>query len=364
MTLPLLYKLTKTNKIQTYLVSTKDDIITVTQGQLEGKKQSYSTKCLGKNLGRSNETTAARQAEMEAISKWNKKVKSGYSTHPSGTLTVKLPMKVKVYQDQIKNIKFPAYSTPKLNGVNGTYWLIDNELKLTSRGGEEFPPIPHLESEIRTAMKLLDTDCLNGELYIHGQHLQDITSAVKKPKELSKQLEFCIFNLPNKKNTYKEVRQQLLAVESLQDKYFINVTFITGIKVNSHEEIEHHYNQCMAAGLEGTVIYNADAVYQFNVRSSNIFKYKKAKDAEYQIVDYEIDKNNHVVYHCKTPEGLIFKVKRKGTSDERLEDAKRARTNIGKWLNVSYEVLSKDLKPLKPVGNHFREMIKEGEPSV
>jgi len=362
MTLPLLYKKTKTNAIQTYQVSTQADIITVIQGQLEGKKQSYTTKCLPKNLGRSNATTGSQQAKLECQSKWNAKIKAGYSQDPSGTLTVQLPQKVKVYQDQLKNIKFPCYSTPKLNGVNGTYWLINNELKLTSRGGEELPPIPHLESEVRQLMKLLKTDCLNGELYIHGQHLQDITSAVKKPKDLSKQLEFYIFEYPNINKTYQEkiewINSLNLVVHDTDKVRIIGASIAT-----SHKDIENLYNWAMKAGLEGTVIYNANAKYQFNTRSSDVFKYKKTQDAEYRVVSYTLDKYNHPIYLCITPEGKTFKVKRKGTAQERLADAVIAETNIGKWLNVEYEVLSKDKKPLKPIGNHFREMTPEGKPN-
>lgn len=49
---------------------------------------------------------------------------------------------------------------------------------------------------------ILQTDCLNGELYIHGEHLQDIQSAVKKPNKLSPKLQFHIFELPTINQTY------------------------------------------------------------------------------------------------------------------------------------------------------------------
>lgn len=366
--LPLLYKQTKTGAIQTYQVTTEGPEIIVTQGQLDGKKQSYRTLCEPKNVGRANETTASEQASLEAASKHAKKKKSGYVEDPSGEIQILLPQKVKTYVGNEKKITFPAYSTFKANGVNGTYWLKDGKLILTSRGGDEYPPIPHLEPLVKKAMLSLGTDCFNGELYIHGEHLQDITSAVKKPKELSKQLTFIVFELPNIDKSYTEKIEELKKIVSYTDnpdnpfERSHYLSYFGCLEVNSHEDVESHYNLAMEAGYEGTVIYNADAEYKFNERSSSVYKYKKAQDAEFQIVAYEFDKNNHVVYTCKTSENKSFKVKRKGTAAERELDAQNASDNLGKWLKVEFEVLSKDNIPLKPVGLTFRECDVDGNP--
>ena len=362
MTLPTLYKQTKTGAIQSYQVETTNELITVTQGQVDGKKQSYPTICTGKNIGKANETTPTQQAELEAKAKWQKKLDSGYTTDPSGEIQIQLPQKVKAYIGNEHKIKFPAISTPKLNGINGTYWLLpDGSLKLTSRGGLAYPAIPHLEPEIKILMKELKTTCLNGELYIHGQHLQDITSAVKKPKALSKDLEFSIFEAPLIAPTYKERRT--LITEAMEGHTFQSIAFLTGVEVTSAKEIETHYNQCMQCGLEGTVIYNLDAPYEFNTRSSYVYKYKKTLDAEYEIADCEVDKNGHPVLHCLTKDGKLFKVKPKGTDAERKAIvATFETTHLGKHYKIEYETLSKDGIPLKPVGICLRECDTNGNP--
>jgi len=41
--------------------------------------------------------------------------------------------------------------------------------------------------------------------------------------------------------------------------------------------------------------------------------------------------------------------------------AANAQDYIGKWLKIEYEMLSKDLTPLKPVGITFREVDINGE---
>lgn len=365
-----LYKTNKNGSIQQWSVETNGATITCTFGKAGGKMQTKDTICTGKNIGRANESTPEQQAELEAAALVEKKKKSGYSTDKSAPVIVQLPQKVKPYQDQIKNVKFKAFSTPKLNGVNATYWLLDDgSLKLTSRGGETYPAIPHLEPYVKTLMDFLGTTAFNAELYIHGEHLQDIQSAVKKPNELSPRLEFNIFEFPLMNSTY-EVKQQIM-LETLSDlsNFFEDeanlVNLITGVEVYNHDDIEQHYNQCMACGLEGTVIYNSDAKYQFNTRSSDVFKYKKTIDGEYQIVDMETDKNGHPVFHCITPEGKIFKVKPKGTDAERKQIVVDFESKyLNQWYKIEYEMLSKGQVPLKGVGICLRDCDTNGEPLI
>lgn len=354
---PTLYKLTKTSAIQTYTVSVTANIITVMQGQLNGKKQSYTTTCEGKNIGKANETSPSEQALSEARSKWQKKLDSGYTTDPSGIVSVQLPMKVKTYQDQLANVIFPCTSTPKFNGVNATYTLTPSGLQLTSRGGLAYPPIPHLEPTIKSILSHLGTNRLAGELYIHGAHLQDITSYVKKPKPESAQLHFHIFDLPNIALPYHQRRTLMETIPFTQ--YATHVPFVT---CHSHADLDAHFDACISAGLEGTVIYNHSGLYQYNVRSSDVFKYKKAQDAEFLVVDYTIDKSSQPILTCQTPAGLTFSVKPKGTATKRADILANIQDYLGSWYTVEFETYSKDGIPLKPVGLGLRSCTSTGTP--
>ena len=269
MNLPRLYKPTKTGAIQICDISVSGAVVSTTFGQLDGKLQISTDTCSPKNTGRSNATTAEQQAILEAQSKFAKKVKSGYSQELTSTPTVQLPQKVKTYQDNKHLVSYPCYATPKYNGLNGTYWLLpDKTLKLTSRGGDELPPIPHLEPTILKMMEHFKTTCINGELYISGESLQNITSAVKKPKELSKSLEFIPFELPLVSAPYK-------------DKVALLIKYIPIVYITREEMLEEFYAATVGAGYEGVVIYNTDSIYQFNQRSSTVLKYKPVADAEY-----------------------------------------------------------------------------------
>ena len=352
MKLQELFKRTKTGAVQVCNISVDGDTFTVEFGQLNGKMQSKDTKCTPKNIGKANELTAEEQALAEAKAKWTSKVKSGYSSDVGAPVTVQLPQLVKKYLGNKGKVLFPCFSAVKLNGMNGTYWLLpDDTLKLTSRGGNEYPPIPHLEAEVRRQMTLANTTSINAELYIHGMFLEDINSAVKKTKALSSRLTLNTFELPLVEGTY-ESKVELL-------RQMCGEAVIT--EVHSAEEADVLHAEAVANGYEGTVLFNKHAVYAFNERSSDVYKYKIPIDAEFKVTGFNTDKNNHVVYVCES-KGGDFSVKRVGTNEARLADAAIAKSNIGKWLNVEFEMFSKVGKPLKPVGQHFRFCDEDGKP--
>ena len=351
-----LYKKTKTGKTQICDIRAIGDTVVTIFGELDGTLQEVKYSCKAKNIGKTNETTASQQAVLEANSKWDKKIKSGYVKTIDCNTSVQTPAKVKTYQDNLKNIKFPCFSTPKLNGVNGLYKREDQTITLYSRGGEIYPELPHLTRLINLTMDFLGCNELNGELYIHGEHLQDIQSAVKKPNALSPNLTFAIFDIPDHKGIYK-VRRDILT--TLTPNQYISI--LTGRECNSHQDIETHYNQCILGNLEGTVIYNHDHLYIYNQRSSNAFKYKKALDAEFLIIGYELDKQGNPTLICQS-EGGPFKVRPTGTQEYRKQLLADMPNNIGKHYTVEYECLSKSLVPLKPIGLGLRDCDANGNP--
>lgn len=358
-----LYKTTKTGAIQQWSIEVNGPTYTCTFGQVDGKMQSQSTTATPKNLGRANATTAEQQAELEAQALIVKKQKSGYSTDKSAPTTVQLPMKVKSYQDQLHNIKFPCISTPKLDGVNAIYKRVDGKLTIYSRGGEVYPAIPHLEQHAHDIMDELQSNELNGELYIHGQHLQDIQSAVKKPKELSKQLTFNVFDISDSTEPYLNRNRQLRALystlESIDHVSLNHIGILTGVECYSHDDIEFHYNQSIQLGCEGTVIKNLNGLYKHNVRSSDQFKYKKAQSKEFKVTSYELDKRNHPVFILESAGGP-FKAKPKGTHE--FIESIDPDSYIGKWYTVEFETYSKSGIPLKPIGICLRDCDDLGNP--
>lgn len=361
---PTLFKKSKTGAVIYCSIFVAGKEITVKTGQRGTDKPTFHyTTCEPKNVGKSNETTAEQQALIEAEAKWIKKQKEGYALDASGESNVRLPMKVKVYQDQLKNVDFPCYTSPKLNGVNYTVRIDElGRLAAYSRGGEPYHIFPHQEKGIRILMERAMLLELNGEQYIHNTHLQDIQAAVTKPNELTQNLVFHVFDIPSHgEHPYSErLKSMEIAQEFVKDEHFVTFVLVRR-NVPDHETIRRHFLQDIASGYEGTVIRNASGLYVHNQRSSDVFKYKEAQDAEFKVIDFKLDKHRHAVFQCQS-EGGPFWVKPKGTAEERLQMGDRADQYIGQWLKVEFETLSKAGKPTKPVGICFRQCDSEGNP--
>ena len=356
MKLETLYKRSSTGATQVINMEVIGSIYTRTWGQLGGKMQTKSTTAKGKNIGKANETTPEEQAISEAEAVWVKKKKANYSTSQKAPVTVKLPMKVNKYQGNESKVIFPCYTSNKLNGVNAEYRLVDGELKLLSRGGEEYPIPEHQRQDVLDILDALCTTSLNGEMYIHGEHLQDIMSATKKPNKLTPRLIFWVFDCPEITGDY--AYRSAEAYSTVWPLQLTTAMFVPVNTAHSLKDIDNQHGGAVSAGYEGLIIRNGRGLYKYNTRSLDVFKYKVAMDSEFEVIGHDLDKNQHVVFTCKAGNKLnsTFKVKCKGTAEARLEMAENAEQYIGKYLKVEYEMLSRDGIPLKPVGIMFREV--------
>ena len=358
--LKTLYKTSSTTGAKQIMeIWSNDNTFTVRWGQLEGKMQEKVTECFEKNVGKTNYITPNEQAIKEAEAYHVRKVKSGYSTDITAIETVKLPMKVKTYTDHKNKIIFPCYVSPKLNGVNGTYRMTNGSMELLSRGGENYQLLEQHVSDVFEIMRELNTDEVNGEVYMHGASLQIITSAVKKYKDSTRGLEFHIFDIPNLEGDYSV---RLEAMQKLKEYDFVKV--IEVITANTHEELDALHDEYVADGYEGIVIRNAKGLYKHNTRSSDVIKLKKAIDAEFEIVGFNIDKNKEVVWIMNTDIGTEFKATPKGDRAYRQQLAIDGDKHIGKHWTVEFETWSDGdkPKPLKPVALYERKVDNNGEP--
>jgi ATP-dependent DNA ligase len=210
-------------------------------------------------------------------------------------------------------------------------------------------------------MAALGSSELNGEIYLAGMHLQDIMAATVKTRAgVSELLEFHIFDIADSQQPY-EVRCSKLHTLVLPTACKVKV--VRNRLAHNFQQIDEAYNEAMSRGCEGLMVKNAKGLYVHNTRSHMQFKYKKMLDCEKQIIDYNIDKNGHPVFVVDAGNGKEFKVKLKGTNEQRLQVLEGIENLMGQWLNISYETLSKDGICLKPVGNYIRPMTK-GEPAV
>ncbi len=124
-------------------------VIAYTFGYEDGAHQKQEKEIkIGKNLGKANETTPFQQACKDAESKANKKMDQGYCLSKTKVITPILPMLAHSYTKRSHNIIWPCFIQPKIDGVRCTLTIKDEKVKMFTRKGKEFTPMPSLVDAI------------------------------------------------------------------------------------------------------------------------------------------------------------------------------------------------------------------------
>lgn len=298
----------------------------------------------GKNIGKKNETTVIQQAEKEALSMWKKQVDKGYNenypdvkTHENITV---LPMLAHDYKKRKKDIKFPCYIQPKIDGVRLIATVTNNKVQFFSRTGKEMFNLEHLCLQIKNVLP--DGYYFDGELYTDEIPFEEICGLFRKKNPERKEMEklnfhiFDIFN-PEKKETYKERNILLNNALKIHGPSLKNVETYA---CDNEIEMEKYHDIFIKDNYEGVILRNINGYYSIKYRSKDLQKYKEFFDEEFKIVDgvsgIGLD-HDCVVFHCENENGDLFSVRPKGTRELRKHYLKNIDNIKGKYLTVRYQ---------------------------
>lgn len=352
MKFPTLYAKSSTNKYKVWQIESFEDHYKVTHGFENCKMTTQIRPVTAKNIGKKNETTQEQQAQLEAQAKWQKQIdKKGYRENKEdiGVNDFYHPMKSDYFKDRKDNVVFPCYLQPKLNGLKTITPERNNDILYQSSGGKYYETLAHLDKEIKNIDKNL---VLDGEIYLHGEDLQDISSAVKKKNKLTPKLQYIIYDIINDdiySNRLKTIKN------SIKEGEFVKIC--PTHEVNSFEEIEELFKYYVSLGYEGVMIKNKHGKYKPGPnRCIDNLKYKDFKDEEFEIVGYECDVHGRVIWICETKEGKTFKANPKGSHKKKEEWYKNGDKYIGKMLKVKFlEYSSSNIPQGNVVGLCIRE---------
>lgn len=337
-------------------------------GQLGGKITSVEKEITqGKNLGRANETTPLIQAKQEAQSLYDKQLNEGYVRDLENDDTPKFfPMLAHNWEDREKYVKTPFYVQPKLDGVRMLVGKFQGELLMLSRTGKRVQHLDHIREELQGILQ--DGEFLDGESYNHTKSFEDITGMCRTTLESSareknlRDIQFHVFDCFQYGNTNVPFFQRLNKLKDMfENNTFEHIKLVPTYEINDKDQVELRVNpDFVRLGYEGTIVRNKMGNYQLNERSNNLLKYKSFKTDEYRIVGAEEaggrDKGT-VVWVCETTKGQRFRVRPRGTQEER----RRYWSERGRWttgshlLTVQYQDETKGGVPRFPVGLGLRD---------
>ena len=390
---------TKVWQIKTKTDNSKNEIILITEsGDLGGRMITRQKKISNINLSsKKGISSLEKYAEEEAKKLFNRKKKEGYIEMPLDSkeiidnedcndneedenkekenVNIKqkrerkkveekvvpnktyYPMLAHQFNQKKKEIKYPCFVQPKLDGVRCV--VVGGELY--SRNGLLFPTLEHIKNELK-----LNTDnlILDGELYTDDINFEKIVGLVRKSKKTEEEEKNSLkiyLNVFDYIDTNLDFENRLLNL----NKFFENnknLKYIKQVKTEeckNEEQIMEYLDKYTKEGFEGVIIRNKKGKYAENARSNNLQKLKKFIDEEFEIIDYTTPTAGKeigcVVWICKTKEGKKFNVRPSGNYEERKKQYKQGKKYIGKMLTVKYQELTNDHVPRFPVGLAIRD---------
>ncbi|MDX9668673.1 hypothetical protein [Pseudomonas sp. P8_250] len=403
-----LYGLDKKGGFKVWEIETNDSEdgltsnIVVRHGKLDGAMTEQVTAVAKGKQGR----TVSEQAVNEAKGKVKEKLDKNYRrTQAELTELPLLPMLASDNREQGHRIDYEAGVdlSDKLDGVRLLAKCVyDQErqhsvVQLFSRTGQPYV-IPHIEQELTSFME--PGDVLDGEAYLHGEALQDITSAVKRTDPQAKideihraiekngadyrkpskeegvvnptlaeelenadliqrirpQLQFIVFDLPSDKVWHERLED----LTTYAKKRFLGedafVKLIKYTRVFNEEAMKYWHKDAVSRGYEGIMLRNMLGLYESGKRSADLQKYKEFLDSEFLVIGYTFDKDGHIVFVCRNdlndfPFSVIF-----GTDEEKTAMLAVAGKFMHKYLKVKYQSrYKKTLLPQFPTGIMFRD---------
>jgi ATP-dependent DNA ligase len=375
---PTLYKKDSTGKTRYWFIIQDGADYWIEHGVLGGTPvTTEATTAVGKNIGRANETTPEKQADLEIKSLYKAQIDSGYhedkTVVDSGQRTVAFfdPMLCDRYNEKVEKKLLKEkefYSQPKLDGIR----CIARANGLWSRNGKKIVSCPHIERQLKPLFERAPTLILDGELYNHDfkDDFNTITSMIKKEKLTDEEfdfnernVEYHVYDAPSIEGGFEERYRALLPLAEKRDAYpSIILTRTDLVRAGDYgyhidELMDEYYKEYVDSGYEGQIIRLKGAEYEEGRRSKNLIKrkplYDSGEDRECEIVDLLEGKGNWKgkakVAVLKWNDKETTKATIKGTMDYLSEVLKNKKKYIGTQATVIYQNLTPDGMPRFPV---------------
>lgn len=363
-TFETLYSKDKNGKVKTWKLSVEkyekySEIVT-----LYGYNRTFETRRQinsGKNLQKSNETTHYEQAILEAKSKWLKKKEIEQYTSDNTIIEHSvddnlienmdkliignpLPMLANDYKKHEEKVKILLNDSKvmiqrKLDGFRMIYNTTTN--LITTRQGKEYSIIKQSGKLYKELLKLPKGYIFDGELYSNKINFETL-GVLRKTKKLTEKdiinldkIEYHIYDLINLTLSFEKRNEKIK--EILQENIYEKLIYVDTYNISSKEQIKEYHTTFLKEGFEGLMIRNKDSLYKIKYRSNDLLKYKDFEDAEFNIIDFTLEKDisgkdqNLVVWIIMVNQNITCKVRPKGTKEERQELYKKCIENFNQF---------------------------------
>lgn len=215
----------------------------------------------------------------------------------------------------------------KLDGVKALFYYKNGEIHTASRGGEDYDAATtHLREypPLINFFKANPTIILDGELFVRGKTLQQISGAARMEKNAydCDWLQYWIYDCYDTANPdmIAEDRYKFL-INELNHKFGILVyysivddTLEDSIRILEHEYVsgwdnmKSLHDKWVAEGFEGAVITDPSKPYKVGSRCNNLIKIKQYKSEDFTVVGYKLGLrgSEDMTFTCALEDGRTF----------------------------------------------------------
>lgn len=343
----------------------------VTDSHHEGGQTSFGSITFvdsGKNLEKRNATNIFTQAMRNALSIYNKKAEVNIKNNEGilspmlasgdagsdniqnekiNILLNKQPdgFKFLICQYKYDGIRMMAKLDSNNNVIN--YSRGRNNLIITD---EMILDIRNFINEIKSVNLDFENIILDGELFIPGYHLNDISGYTRnenKNNEGKKLLKFYVFDIYIDSTTNAIVRSNILRTFSSRG----TIEIVKSWNLGTTEDIMKLYRRALRENFEGLILRLPDRKYEpgdNNYHSKNMIKVKPNIRDEFKCIGYEVGKGK-----SSNEISLIFSMSKKNIENAKKYLIKKEMISTNK-LGLTFKAKLKNFSVEKQI-----EMIQE-----
>ena len=232
----------------------------------------------------------------------------------------------------------------KLDGVKALFYYKDGEIHTASRGGEHYD---YSTEHLRTYPPLVNffvehpTIILDGELFVRGKSLQQISGAARLEKGTQdcSWLQYWIYDCYDSDNPEMKAENRWdFLVETLGNENGLLIYYSTEddaktdpVRLLGHtvvkgwDTMKEAHDTYVSEGFEGAVITDPSKPYKPGSRCNNLIKIKSYLDDTFKIIGYELGLrgSEDMVFICELKDGRTFKampVGDRATKEEYVEN--------------------------------------------
>lgn len=263
----------------------------------------------------------------------------------------------------------------KLDGVKALFYYKDGEIHTASRGGEDYDvATTHLREDPKL-LKFFETHptvILDGELFVRGKTLQQISGAARMEKNAydCDWLQYWIYDCydTDYPDIVASVRYRFLIeiceyydipmyLSIKDDEHNVPIRLLLHEYVEGWDNMKKLHDKWVAEGFEGAVITDPSKPYKPGARCNNLIKIKEYKSEDFKVIGYKLGLrgSEDMTFTCELEDGRTFEAMPVGDRATKKEYVENFDNKYkGHKAECTYFNLSDEGVPTQPKLRVFR----------